>query len=222
MTDLWTHVDQYIGDTLIGEDKALRSASEASTAAGLPSIAVSPAQGKLLMLLARAIEARSILEIGTLGGYSSIWLARALAPGGRLVTLEASPRHADVARRNVDNAGVGTLVDIVVGKALDTLPRLEGHPASPFDFVFIDADKPNIPEYFTWSLQLAHPGSLIVIDNVVRKGALADASSTDADVEGVRKLHEMIAHERRVTATTIQTVGAKGYDGFTLALVQAS
>ena len=216
---LWATVDRYIAEQLVPADAALDAALEASTAAGLPAIAVAPNQGKLLYLLARLRGARRILELGTLGGYSTIWLARALPEDGRLVTLEADPRHAEVARENIARAGLDTRVAVRVGRALDTLPVLAEEGAGPFDFTFIDADKPAMPDYFTWALRLSRPGSLIVCDNVVRDGALADASSTDASVQGVRRLHEMIAAEPRVSATTIQTVGSKGYDGFTLALV---
>jgi predicted O-methyltransferase YrrM len=215
----WGAVDRYIAETLIGRDPALDAAVEASDAAGLPQIAVAPNQGKLLHILALVRGARRILEIGTLGGYSTIWLARALPPGGRLVTLEADPAHARVARANIDRAGLGADVEVRLGPALETLPRLAAEGAGPFDLTFIDADKPNIPRYFEWALELAAPGGLIIIDNVVRDGAIADAESMDASVVGVRRLHEMIGASRSVTATTIQTCGVKGYDGFTIALV---
>ncbi len=196
-------------------DAALAAALEASDAAGLPPISVSPAHGKLLWTFARLLNARRILEIGTLGGYSTLWLARGLAPGGRLVTLEALDKHAVVARANLARAGLGDVVEVRVGKALDTLPSVAG----PFDLTFIDADKQNNAEYFSWALKLSRPGSLIVVDNVVREGAVIDAHSRDASVQGVRRLHELIAKERRVAATAIQTVGVKGYDGFAVALV---
>ncbi|HET7364787.1 MAG TPA: O-methyltransferase [Burkholderiales bacterium] len=212
---LWDDVDRYIGETLVQPDEALDAALEASDAAGLPPISVSAAHGKLLWLLARTIGAKRILEIGTLGGYSAIWLARALAPGGRLVTLEALEKHAALARKNLARAGLADRVEVRVGKALDTLPRLEG----PFDLAFIDADKQNNPEYFRWALKLARPGSLIVVDNVVRDGAVIDARSRDAAVQGVRRLYELMAAEPRVAATAVQTVGVKGYDGFAIALV---
>jgi predicted O-methyltransferase YrrM len=215
----WRDVDAYISGLLIGADPALDSTLEQTAAAGIPAIAVSPAQGKLLHLLARSIGARSILEIGTLGGYSTIWLARALAPGGRLVTLEADERNARVARENIERAGFGETVELRVGRALETLPQLAAHSAEEFDLVFIDADKVNTPEYFTWALELTHPGSLIIADNVIRDGTVADAESTDPAAQGSRRLHELLAVEPRVSATTIQTVGAKGYDGFALALV---
>ena len=216
---LWADVDRYIAGQLIPGDPALDAALDASTAAGLPPIAVAPNQGKLLHLLARLCGARRILELGTLGGYSTIWLARALPEDGLLVTLEADPHHAEVARENIARAGLEARVAVRVGRALDTLPVLAEEGAGPFDFTFIDADKPAMPEYFAWALRLSRPGSVIVCDNVVRDGALADASSADESVRGVRRLHEMIAAEPRVSATTIQTVGSKGYDGFTLALV---
>lgn len=216
----WAAVDRYIAETVVGSDAALDAAVEASDAAGLPQIAVAPNQGKLLHILALVRGARRILEIGTLGGYSTIWLARALPPGGRLVTLEADEAHARVARANIDRAGLGADVEVRLGPALETLPRLAAEGAGPFDLTFIDADKPNIPAYFEWALKLAAPGGLIVVDNVVREGAVADASSTDASVLGVRRLNEMLRDEPRVTATTLQTVGSKGYDGLTIALVR--
>jgi predicted O-methyltransferase YrrM len=215
----WTDVDRYVRDTLVRQDDALDAALRESAAAGLPSIAVSAAQGKFLMLLAEAMHARTILEIGTLGGYSTIWLARALMPGGRLVTLEANPKHAAVARRNVDAAGIGALVDILPGRAIETLPALEGHAAAPFDLIFIDADKPSIPDYFSWAVQLAHAGSVILVDNVVRDGELANPRSDDPNVQAVRRFHEQVGADARVSATTLQTVGDKGYDGFTLMIV---
>ena len=219
--DQWTAVDTYLTDLVVQPEAALGAALIASTAAGLPSIAVSAPQGKLLMLLAKMIQARDILEIGTLGGYSTIWMARALAKGGRLVTLESNPAHAEVARSNVAHAGLGQVVEVIVGPAIETLPALVESRRGPFDLIFIDADKPGIPEYFAWSLKLARRGSAIVVDNVVRDGALIDSASADANVQGVRRFHEMIAAEPRVSCTTIQTVGSKGYDGFTVAVVLA-
>jgi predicted O-methyltransferase YrrM len=213
--DQWSAVDKYFSDLLVPQDDALQSALRDSAAAGLPSINVSPNQGKFLQLLAKLQGAKSILEIGTLGGYSTIWLARALPLTGRLVTLEASPKHADVARANIARAGLSCIVDLRLGKALDTLHTLVG----PFDFIFIDADKQNIPDYFTWSLKLSRPGGVIVVDNVVRKGAVIDANSPDADVQGVRKFNLMLATEKRVSATALQTVGSKGYDGFAIAVL---
>jgi predicted O-methyltransferase YrrM len=215
----WTEVDDYLAALLTPPDAALDAAVEAGVQKGLPQIQVAPNQGKLLQLLARAIGARSILEIGTLAGYSTIWLARALPPGGRLITLEVDPEHAAVARANLERAGLANTTEVRTGRALDLLPGLAAEGRGPFDFVFIDADKPSIPEYFDGALRLSRPGSLIVVDNVVREGAVADASSTDASVQGVRRLNQRLATDSRVSATTIQTVGSKGYDGFTLALV---
>ena len=221
MSDTWTAVDRYMTDLLFPSDPALDAALEASAAAGLPMIQVTPNEGRLLHLLARIQRARSILEIGTLGGYSTIWLARALPAGGRLVTLEANARHADVARANLAAAGLGEVAELRLGPALDTLPRLADDGYGPFDMVFIDADKPNNPEYFGWAMRLSRPGSVIIVDNVVRGGAVVDPASDDPRVQGTRRMFEMIAAESRVTATTIQTVGSKGYDGFTIALVHA-
>lgn len=215
----WTAVDRYITDLLIPADPALEGALQASVRAGLPAINVSPNQGKLLYLLARLLAARAILEVGTLGGYSTIWLARALAPGGRVITLEIDPRHADVARDNIARAGLADRVEIRLGPAATTLSQLVAERRDPFDLTFIDADKPNIPEYFSWALKLTRPGGLIIVDNVVRNGAVIDAASKDADVQGVRRVMEVLAKEPRVTATAIQTVGSKGYDGFAIAMV---
>ncbi|MGW3208144.1 O-methyltransferase [Streptomyces sp. NPDC001135] len=215
----WTAVDDYFNGLLVKEDDALLAAAENSDTAGLPAIQVAPNQGKLLNLLARLQGARRILEIGTLGGYSTIWLARALPEDGRLVTLESDPDYAAVAAANIARAGLEHVVDIRVGKAQDTLPRLAADDAGPFDLVFIDADKPSNPEYLEWSLKLTRPGSVIVGDNVVRDGAVTDAGSDDPRVQGVRRFTQLIAEHPRLTATTLQTVGSKGYDGFTLALV---
>ena len=215
----WTAVDDYINSLVVPSDPALDAAVEASTKAELPAIAVTPNQGKLLHILARLVSARRILEIGTLGGYSTIWLARTLPADGRLFTLEIDPKHAEIARKNVERAGLGKKVELRLGPAIETLKRLAAEKQGPFDLSFIDADKASIPDYFKWSLQLSRPGSLIVVDNVVRKGAVIEAASKDVDVQGVRRLNEMLAKESRVTATTIQTVGSKGYDGFTIALV---
>jgi predicted O-methyltransferase YrrM len=217
----WTAVDQYFIRALDPPDPALESALAASDAAGLPPIQVTANQGKLLHLMVRMCGARRILEIGTLGGYSTIWLARALAPGGSLVTLELDEKHAAVARENVKRAGVADAVEVVVGPAIETLPRLAAAGGEPFDFTFIDADKANIAEYFRWSLRLSRVGSVIVFDNVVRKGAVVDADSADPNVRGVRRLVEALAAEPRVTATVIQTVGGKGWDGFAVAVVTA-
>lgn len=216
--ETWTAVDTYFTDNLLPADPALDAALKNSSDSGLPSIQVAPNQGKLLMILAQSIKARTILEIGTLGGYSTIWLARALPSGGKLISLEYDPKHAEVARANIANAGLSN-VEVRVGAALDTLPVLasEGHP--PFDLVFIDADKPNCSPYFEWALKMTHPGSLIITDNVVRNGGVADASSTDPNVKGVRSVIELMGAEPRVTATAIQTVGSKGYDGLAIALV---
>lgn len=216
---LWTSVDEYISSLCIPADPVLDAAVVASQAAGLPDIAVSPAQGKLLYLLALTRQAQSILEIGTLGGYSSIWLARSLPPEGRLVTLELSPVHAEVARANIARAALQAQVEVRVGPAIEALPRLATEGAGPFDFVFIDADKPGYPDYWPWALRLARRGTLIVADNVVRDGAVADANSTDANVQGVRRYLECVAAEPRVASTVLQTVGVKGYDGVSVAVV---
>jgi predicted O-methyltransferase YrrM len=213
--ELWTAVDRYITELLVPADPALEAALRASDEAGMPAIAVAPNQGKLLMLLAQIQGARKILEIGTLGGYSTIWLARGLAVGGRLITLEADPKHAEVARSNIARAGLADRVAVRLGKAIDTLPGLVGE--APFDMIFIDADKVGYPEYFKWAVKLSRAGSLIIADNVVRNGAVIDAESGDANVQGVRRFNELLAAEARVSATAIQTVGSKGYDGFTIA-----
>ena len=217
--EVWTAVDQYINNIAIGGDAALEAASEAAVAAQLPPISVTPAHGKLLHLMARAQSARRILEIGTLAGYSTIWLARAVPAGGRVVTLEANPMHADIARANLTRAGVADRVDIRLGKALETLPQLAAEKQDPFDFAFIDADRTNLAEYFDWAVKLAHAGSVIIVDNVVRKGGVIDASSEDANIKGVRRFAERLSSDSRVTATMVQTVSAKGYDGFAMALV---
>ena len=223
MTDArWTAVDRYLSALLVGSDPALEAALQASAAAGLPSGHVSPTQGKLLWVLARALRAGAILEIGTLGGYSAIWLARALPEGGRLVTLEVDPRRAEIARANLARAGLSAVVEVRVGRAQETLPQLAAERRSPFDLIFIDADKPSNPEYLAWALRLARDGSLIVVDNVVRDGAVIDAESADATVQGVRRMNEMLAAEPRLAATAIQTVGAKGYDGFAIAIVSGA
>jgi predicted O-methyltransferase YrrM len=213
--ELWTAVDRYITDLLVPSDGVLEAALQASADAGLPAIAVSPTQGKMLMFMAQMLGARRILEIGTLGGYSTIWLARGLAEGGRFITLEADPKHAEVARSNIARAGLADVVEVRVGKALDTLPLLE----APFDLIFIDADKVSYPEYLAWSVRLSRSGSVIVADNVVRKGAVIDADSSDPNVKGVRRFHDVLAADGRLSATVIQTVGCKGYDGFTMARV---
>ncbi len=216
---LWSVVDDYFGAGLAVSDPALDAALKASAEAGLPDIGVSPSQGRMLQIIARLGGARAILEVGTLGGYSTIWLARALPADGRLITLEIDPEHARVAWDNVANAGVGDLVDVRVGPAVDTLRTLAAEGAGPFDLTFIDADKANNPEYFARALEMSRPGGVIIVDNVVRQGAVADESNTSAAVVGVRRLVELVAKEPRVTATAIQTVGLKGHDGFMLALV---
>ncbi|MFG1402358.1 O-methyltransferase [Xanthobacter sediminis] len=217
----WTAVDDYLTSRLLPHDPVLAEALETSAAAGLPAIAVSAAQGQMLHLFALMVGARRILEIGTLGGYSSLFLARALPADGRLVTLEAVPRHAEVAAANFERAGLSHLIDLRVGPALETLPKLEAEGAGPFDLVFIDADKPSNTEYLRWSLRLTRPGSIIVCDNVVRNGAVVEANSADASVQGVRRFLDALAGERGLTATAVQTVGAKGYDGFALIRVGA-
>jgi predicted O-methyltransferase YrrM len=213
-------VDAYFTETIVAPDRALEEALAANAAAGLPSIDVSAPQGKLIHLLARMTGAQKALEIGTLGGYSTIWLASALPESGRLITLERSARHAEVARRNVDRAGLSAKVEIRTGAALETLPKIEAEGLGPFDFVFIDADKTNNAAYVEWALRLSRPGTAIVVDNVVRDGEVADARSADGDVIGVQRMFELIAREPRLSATAIQTVGAKGWDGFALAIVQ--
>jgi predicted O-methyltransferase YrrM len=218
--ETWAAVDEFVGATLVAHDDALRRALDVAEAAGLPQIQVSPPQGKLLQMLARLVGARSVLEFGTLGGYSAILLARALPEGGQLITLEANAEYAEVARGSIERAGLGDVVDLRVGPALETLPALDEEGAGPFDLTFIDADKVNTPNYFAWALDHSRPGSLIVADNVVRNGSLAEAASEDAATQAQRQLHEALADESRVTATTIQTVGGKGYDGFTIALVR--
>lgn len=215
----WTAVDEYVSGLLAPHDEALDAALSAGAEAGLPAIQVSPPQGKLLYLLAKTIGAKTILEFGTLAGYSTIWLARALAAGGRLTTLEADPAYAEVARASVARADLDDVVDLRVGPALDTLPVLDAEGAGPFDLTFIDADKVHSPEYFAWSLEHSHPGSLIVVDNVVRGGTLAEADSEDETTRAQRALHEALAADPRVAATTIQMVSGKGYDGFSIALV---
>jgi caffeoyl-CoA O-methyltransferase len=217
----WTAVDDYITGLFVPPDPALDAAIEATSEAGMPLINVAPNQGKLLHILALVSGARSILEIGTLAGYSAIWLARALPAGGKLITLEADPRHAAVARANIARAGLAEMVEVRVGKALETLPQLASEGHGPFDLVFIDADKPNTTAYFGWALKLTRRGSLIVADNVVRDGAVIDEGSADASVQGVRRFNAALAAEPRVSATAIQTVGSKGYDGMAIAVVVA-
>ena len=215
----WTAVDAYINELFVPADESLEAALRSAAEAGLPEIQVTPSQGKLLGMMVQAVGARKVLEIGTLGGYSAIWMARALPPGGRLITLEAAPKHAEVAQANIVRAGLEDVIDIRVGPAQETLPALVDEGIGPFDFVFIDADKPSYPTYFDWTLKLTRPGSLIILDNVVRSGAVADPNSTDPNVQGVRMTNAAMASNPRVTATAIQTVGKKGYDGFSIALV---
>jgi predicted O-methyltransferase YrrM len=217
--DQWTAVDEYITGLLMPEDAVLNEVLKACAVSGLPEIQVSASQGKLLMLLAQMQGARRILEIGTLGGYSAIWLARALPPGGRLITLEADPKHAEVARANFALAGVSGKIDLRLGNALDTLPLLAAEVPEPFDLIFLDADKQGYTEYFAWALKLSRPGTVIVADNVVRDGEVIDAESEDASVQGIQRFNKALAAESRVSATMIQTVGSKGYDGFALAIV---
>lgn len=217
--DQWTAVDRYLTDLFLPPDPALDGALQAAADAGLPPIHVAPNQGKLLAILAQATRACSILEIGTLGAYNTIWLARALPSGGNLITLEANPKHADVARASIARAGLAEVVEVRVGRALGTLPRLAAEGCGPFDLVFIDADKSNNAAYFDWALKLTRRGSLIVVDNVVRNGTASDANSDNESVQGIRRFNVAVAAEPRVTATGIQTVGSKGYDGFAIALV---
>jgi len=216
---VWEAVDKYFDKLLIPQDSALEDALKAAKAAKLPAIQVSSVEGKLLHLLARILGARDILEIGTLGGYSTIWMARALPEGGRIITLEADPKHAEVARKNFARAGVESKVELRLGKALDTLPQVAADARGRFDMIFIDANKSNMPEYFEWSLKLARKGSVIIADNVVREGKVLDAKSKDADIQGIRRFLEMVGKEKRVSGTALQTVSTKNYDGFALVLV---
>lgn len=216
----WTRVDEYLATMLLPKDEALAEALAASEAAGLPAIAVSPTQGRMLEVLARALGARDILEIGTLGGYSTLWLARGLTSGGNIITLESDPRHARVAQDNFARAGFRPVISLRLGPALETLPALVREKAGPFDLIFIDADKPSLREYVEWALKLSRPGTMIVVDNVIRDGMVIDPDSADPSVQGVRRMNEYLATEIRITATALQTVGAKGYDGFALLLVR--
>ena len=220
MAGEWAAVDDYIADRLLGEDRHLADALAANAAAGLPAIDVSPAQGKFLYLLAKAETARRILEVGTLGGYSTIWLVRALPADGKLITLEIDPHHAEVARANLERAGLGSKVDVRVGPALETLAALAKEKEPAFDFVFIDADKQNNANYVQAAIGLARSGALIVIDNVVREGRVLDARSEDSAIQGTRRLFDMLAEESRLDATAIQTVGLKKWDGFVIAVVR--
>lgn len=217
--DVWEAVERYFDKVLVAQDSALEDALASAAAEKLPAIQVSSVQGKLLHLLARILGARKILEIGTLGGYSTIWMARALPEGGRLITLEADPKHADVARKNFARAGVESKIELRLGKALDTLPKIAAEGLGPFDLFFIDANKSNMPEYFEWSLKLARKGSIIIADNVVRGGAVLDANSKDADIQGIRRFLEVVGKEKRVSGTALQTVSTKSYDGFAMVLV---
>jgi predicted O-methyltransferase YrrM len=217
--DLWTAVDRYISELFIAPDFALEAALDSSKAAALPTINVSPAQGKLLHLLAKVQGARKILELGTLGGYSTIWLARALPPDGRLISLEVDPKRAEIARANIARAELANVAEIRIGRAIDSLQQLETEGGGPFDLIFIDADKPGYAEYLPWALKLSRPGTLIIADNVIRKGAVADPTSTDENVQGIRRFNEVLAAEKRVSTTVMQTVGSKGYDGLALILV---
>lgn len=217
--ELWTAVDRYFQDKLLPSDPVFEEALSANASAGLPAIDVAPNQGKLLHLLARVQRARRILEIGTLGGYSTIWLGRALPPDGKLITLESQPKHAVVALENVRRAGLSSVIQLRLGPALESLQALESEGEQPFDFIFIDADKPNIPAYIEWSVRLSRPGTIIVCDNVVRGGAILDPETDDPTVRGIRTFLEKIAADPRLDATAIQTVGSKGHDGFAFALV---
>jgi predicted O-methyltransferase YrrM len=219
--EVWTAVDEYINGLLAPRDPVLDAALASSAAANLPTIQVSPAQGKMLQLLARLVGAQNILELGTLGGYSTIWMARALPPGGRVLTLEADPKHADVAVANFARAGLSGVIELRRGKALDTLPQVASEARGPFDLIFIDANKSDMAEYFEWAVKLSRRGSVIVADNVIREGGVLDAASDDANIRGVRRFNERLAVDRRVSATEIQTVGSKGYDGFALIVVLA-
>jgi predicted O-methyltransferase YrrM len=218
---LWTAFDRYAEELLDPAEPALEEALRASRAAGLPDIQVSRLQGRLLYLFARAVRARRILEIGTLGGYSTLWLARSLAADGRLLSLEIDPRHAEIARANLARGGVADRVEVRLGRALETLAKLAGSGEGPFDLTFVDADKVSYPEYFDWAVRLSRPGGLVVADNVVRRGDVADPRSTDENVLGVRRMLAEIATDERVEATVVQTVGPKGHDGFLLALVRS-
>ncbi|GAA2253254.1 O-methyltransferase [Streptomyces amakusaensis] len=218
--DVWSAVDGYVTDLLAPDDEALTSALSASDQAGLPQIAVAGNQGKLLYLLAKTQGARTVLEIGTLGGYSTIWLARALPEGGRLISLEYSEAHAEVARANLSQAGLDGIAEVRTGAALETLPKLAAEPgAGPFDLFFIDADKKNNPHYVEWALRLSRPGSLIIVDNVIRGGAVLSGEGADEAVTGTREMFEVVAREPRLEATAVQTVGTKGHDGFLIARV---
>jgi len=218
--ELWRTVDDYINSVVITPDAALEAAAASAVKAQLPPVSVTPAQGKLLQLMARSLGAKRILEIGTLAGYSTIWLARALPHGGRVITIEANPMHADIARANIEGAGLSDRVDVRLGKALDVLPQIAAEKQPPFDFIFIDADRTGLADYFDWAVTLSHAGSVIIVDNVVRKGGVVDAASDNVDVTGVRRFNDRLKTDARVDVTMIQTVGAKGHDGFAMALVR--
>jgi predicted O-methyltransferase YrrM len=218
-SEKWTEIDNFFSDALIPPDRVLESVLESSRAAGLPAINVSPNQGRLLEMLARILSARTILEIGTLGAYSTIWLARGMQTGGRLITLEADPAHAAVALANIARAGLQNVVELRLGSASDTLPQISAERRGPFDLIFIDADKENIPSYFEWALRLSRPGSVIIVDNVVRDGRVIDSKTDDPDIQGVRRFIEMLGANATVSGTAIQTVGVKGYDGFAIVRV---
>lgn len=217
--DIWKQVDEYFTDALIAPSETFAAALEANRAAGLPAIDVTPLQGRFLELLLRAAGARRVLEIGTLGAYSTLWLARALPENGIVVTLELDARHAEVARTNLNNAGLAQRVDLRLGPASETLAAFVAEPVAPFDFIFIDADKSGYPEYLQWSLKLSRPGTLIIADNVVRDGKVIDPHDSDPNIQGVRRFTDLVAAEPRLSATVLQTVGSKGYDGFAVAVV---
>jgi predicted O-methyltransferase YrrM len=217
--DIWTSVDRYFAEALIASDPALDAAVKTNREANLPAIDVTPLQGRFLEMLVRVTGARRVLELGTLGGYSTIWLARALPPDGLVVSLEIDPKHAAIAQKNIAAAGLANRVDLRIGPAAKSLAALAAEPAAPFDFMFIDADKAGYPEYLQWSLKLSRPGTLIVADNVVRDGKVIDPESSDPNIQGVRRFTELIAAEPRLSTTVLQTVGSKGYDGFAMAIV---
>ena len=215
----WTDVDRYFSEKLVASDEALDGAQRAAKEAGLPPISVSAAQGKLLQVLVQLHNAKKVLEIGTLGGYSAIWMARALPEDGRLISLEIDPKHAEVAEASLARAGVGDKVEIRIGAAIDTLPKLAEEGVGPFDLVFIDADKASNADYFSWAVKLSRKGTMIIVDNVVRNGGVLDAASDNPDITGTRRMFDTVAAEGRVSATAIQTVGSKGYDGFVIGVV---
>jgi predicted O-methyltransferase YrrM len=217
--DTWTEVDHYFSNAFIKSDRALTAALKANRKAELPAIDVTPLQGRFLEILVRITGARRVLEIGTLGGYSTIWLARGVPASGLVVTLELEPKHASIAQKNIERAGLAGRVDLHIGPASESLSQLVANSADPFDFIFIDADKAGYPDYLRWSLKLSHPGTLIVADNVVRDGKVIDPKSADPNIKGVRSFAKLLAAEPRLTTTVLQTVGGKGYDGFAMAVV---